>query len=348
MRLLQLRVARVGPFEELTLEFGPQPGPGRSWTVLYGDGGTGKSALLSAILSTRPGRCAALHGVRRRGEESSLAVAHWDISFEQPERGHPAVLATPTAKLGDDDAELLRRKDQAAIDRVAGEGDGYAVVEIPNQRSFSRGAMSISDPTRTLMRYEVRNSLATDPSRSDLTRVTKQSLAYAGIAGALYGDRRGEGDDPRRLDAAMRAAIDAVVGLLGYKYRGIEPYSLEPLFVTPGGSAHLFDSLPTQLKHLVAIAAVSVRTLWSAHRSRDPREIEGLILVDDLELTLGPAAQRGVLSVLRQILPAAQWIVTTSSPEIAAQAEPSELVTLRRSAESDLVELYTDELAITH
>ncbi len=350
MLLERVRLVQVGPFDDLTLRFTDDAGEVRRVTVVHGDAGTGKSALSLAIGATRPGRAAALSSIARAGaRKDTYATCHWRLSAEDPDRPHPLVVATPTVKLGEGDTETLRRREQAHFDRQAAEGKGYAFVEIPGQRYFSRSPLLLSDPTRTILRYDPRQAITADQSRLDLARACKQAMAYAGIASALAGDRKSTSlGDPRLLGAAMLEAVQLVVALGGHEYRGVEPNSLEPMFTSPGGRPHLFDSLPNMLRHLVALVALPIRSLWAANTGVDPREAEGVIVVDDADLHLGPHVLSALPEVLCKALPRAQWILTTASPTLAAACDPANLLALRRLPESDGVELYEDELAITH
>ena len=323
----------------------------RRMTVVHGDGGTGKSSLITAIGATRPGRTLPVTNLRRRGDASAHCMCDWQLAAEDGDRPHALRVASPNyRKSADerDEAETMRRREQSMFDRRAQDGSGFAFLEIPAQRYFGRSAVVLSDPLRTVLRYDVRASVSSDSSRLDLARPTKQVLAYAGISAAVAGDRRASGEDPRLLGAAMREAVSAAVRLGGHDYRGIEATTLEPMFVSPGGTPHLFDSLPTSLKHLVALVALPIRTLWASQRGTDPREAEGVVAIDDAELLLTPHLQAELPSLLRRACPRAQWILTTASPFLAAAADHGDLVTLRRGVDSDEVTLYEDELAVTH
>jgi hypothetical protein len=349
MYVERARILRLGPFDELELSLLDADEDPRLLTVVHGDGGTGKSTLLHAIANTRPGKAVPPTQSQRRGEGDSYVVCDWRLSGEDPERPHPARFVSPHMRASSDEADQLRRREQAFFDRQAAEGPGYAFVEIPGQRFFGRASLGLNDPARAMVRYDVRSGLSgVDATRPDLTRPCKQAIAYAAISAALAGDRRGNARDTRFLGAAMTSALEAVVELAGYRYRGVEPHTFEPLFETPGGRPVVFDVLPAQAKHLVAFVALPIRALWAAHRGKDPRECEGVITIDDYELHLGPAVCAGLLPVLRRVLPQAQWILTTGSPYAAAECDQSSLVTLRRQAESDVVTLYADELALTH
>ena len=83
-------------------------------------------------------------------------------------------------------------------------------------------------------------------------------------------------------------------------------------------------------------------------RAGELRASQGVVLIDDVEMHQDIAVQRALLPALRRALPRVQWIVTTSSPEIAQGCEASEVLALRRMPSSDRVELYEGELAVVH
>jgi predicted ATP-binding protein involved in virulence len=116
----------------------------------------------------------------------------------------------------------------------------------------------------------------------------------------------------------------------------------------PRGPLLAFDELPTHARHLVALGALTVRTLHAAWPANDPRATEGVALVDDADLHLDAAARRGVVPALRDALPAMQWILATSSPEIALPCDAGDILALRRLPASDEVQLYEGDLAVVH
>lgn len=349
MYIERARILRLGPFDELELSLLDEQGDPRLLSVIHGDGGTGKSTLLHSLANTRPGKAVPPTQTQRRSRGDAYVVCDWRLASEDPKRPHAVRFVSPHVKAGNDDADQLRRREQVFFDRQAGEGPGFAFVEIPGQRYFARASLGLNDPARAMVRYDVRSGLAgVDATRPDLTRPCKQAIAYAAISAALAGDRRGSERDVRFLGAAMNDALEVAVELAGHRFRGVEPHTFEPLFETPGGRTVAFDALPTQVKHVVAFVALPMRSLWAAHRGRDPRECDGVVTIDDFELHLGPSVCAGLLPILRRALPRAQWILTTSSPYAAAECDAESLVTLRRQAESDVVTLYAGELALTH
>jgi predicted ATP-binding protein involved in virulence len=99
---------------------------------------------------------------------------------------------------------------------------------------------------------------------------------------------------------------------------------------------------------LVAFAALGVRTLWAAYPEQDPREAEGVIAIDDVDLHQDAQVQQKLGSALRAALPEAQWILTTASPVVAGAAEARAVLALRHLPEGEGVRVFAGEQARTH
>ena len=351
MYLDRARIVGLGPFDHIEVEFFDRPDEPRWMTVLHGDGGTGKTTLLAAISATRPAHHVVQTSVWRRPGTKPHAVCEWRLGPEDPDRPHPLKVATPGISIeADDKAEQLRRREVAHFDRVLADRGGFAFVGIPGSRRFPRSSMVIGDPARTVLRVDTRGAPGfQDQNGVELTRPVKLVLAYADLSMALAGDSKGESSaDPRCLGIAIREALDEVLGLVGFRYRGLSPRTFEPRFETPGGAVVPFDALPIQVRHLVCFATIPVHQLWIANRGRDPRHSEGVVMIDDIDLNLSTAVQLELLTSLRRVLPQAQWIVSTSSSVLAHAASLGTTVTLRHTPGSDQVEAYEGELSLTH
>ena len=348
MLLLRMRVSGLGPFDELELGFSNDDGEPRLMTVVHGGGGVGKTTLLAALACTRPGNVTVNSTVGSERETPGTAICEYHLGQDDPDRPHVLVVASPNVRVSTDEAdEMLRRREQAFFDRVARES-GFVFVAIGSHRWFSRQPAAIIGPQRTIARYEVRSSLTgEDPSRGDLGRETKQALAYAAISGALA-----RNDPTRRrfkwLAQAMTLAVDVMAGLAGFRSAGIDPLTLEPLFTVDAERPRPFDSLPTRVRHLVSFAALPIRTLWAAYPFRDPLESEGIIAIDEVDLLQDPAVLAHLVPALRQALPRVQWILSATSPLVAASCEASEVVALRRNPERGNIEHFTGPQAFTH
>lgn len=345
MHLVRMHLSRLGPFEEIELDFSDD-GTSRPMTVIHGGGGIGKTTVLSALACTRPGY-AVIASMSRDGEEPGVVICEFQLGQDDPERPHPLVVASPNARVyAEDERESLRRREQALFDRVARE-TGFAFLAIPATRWFSRQPIAMVGPGRSIVRYDVRAPISLeDPTRGDLVRETKQVLAYAAISRALSSgsdDRRFE-----RLNQATEHAVNSLVGLLGYRWVGLDALTLEPIFRSDEDRSLPFDQLPTSVRHLTAFAALPVRVLWAAYPQRHPLEAQGIVAIDEVELHQDLAVLKRLLPALRTALPEVQWIVSTTSAVVAASTEVSDVIALRQSAHQAGVELFTGEMARTH
>lgn len=349
MRLASLRLRNVGIFADTTVALADVSGEvlaPRPITVLFGADGVGKTTLLSALAVTRPGyavppvpypRPSGATATASSPDAPSFVVTEWLLGEDDPERPHPLVVASPVAVLEGETTEAAgaRRREQALFDRRAQSEGGFVLVGFSGARWFSRTANMLSAPERSIVRYDVRHVASfDDPTRADLTRETKQVLAYAGIARALAATNA-QYIHLERFDAAVREVVDVMLAPFGFAYAGVSPISLEPEATDKNGRVVAFDALPRPARHLVAIGALSLRALFAAYpRSGDPREREGVVAIDDIETQQDPAMLRTLVSLLRKALPNVQWIVTTASSQLAMACAPGEVVALRKSGET--------------
>lgn len=360
MHLLSATLRGVAPFGDIELPFRNAEGGSRALTLVHGGAGVGKSAVLAMIAAARPGHAMVPTSVAPASNEvPPHASCEWLLGRDDPDRPHPLVATTPNAPAAPgDDAATLRRREQALFDRQAKAG-GFVMVAFAAPRWFSRQPVSMHAPLRSIGRYDVRATTPLDDAqRFDLTRETKQALAYAGIGAALMpasqrerAERRarsGRWLDMRRLGVAIKDTVDAFARLGGFGYVGLDPPSFEPVFATEAGRYVGFDGLPTRVRHLVAFAAITVRTLWSAYPGEDPREMEGVVLIDEVDLHQDPSVYDDLVATLRISLPRVQWILTSSSPDLAASFAADEVLALRRLPEQDRVALYLGAAARTH
>lgn len=86
---------------------------------------------------------------------------------------------------------------------------------------------------------------------------------------------------------------------------------------------------------LAWLADLVGHVLWEARAEGrtdplTPDQMEGLVLVDELDLHLHPAWQVGLITALKQTMPRMQFVVTTHSPMLLSGLEPDEVVVLEQ------------------
>jgi len=77
---------------------------------------------------------------------------------------------------------------------------------------------------------------------------------------------------------------------------------------------------------------------FKANRIAADGQVEGIVLIDELEQHLHPSMQAAILPRLRAVLPHVQWFITTHSPLVALGAEPGEVVLLREQGSQVVAE----------
>ncbi len=60
----------------------------------------------------------------------------------------------------------------------------------------------------------------------------------------------------------------------------------------------------------------------------NPADMQGIVLIDEIDLHLHPSLQRRLVPQLRTLMPKVQWIVTTHSPLVLANFDSNELLAL--------------------
>ena len=296
MQLVRCRLLHVGPFGDLTFQFTDDGDRPRPITCVLGSAGTGKSSLLFALASTRPGHAIVLS---RPGapkvDETPGAITEWLTGEDEPARPHALTVATPGAVLDceSDEAMQKRRREQTLFERRATEG-GFSFSVFPGCRWFSRSPIVLTSPERALARYDVRATPSfDDATRSDLTRETKQVLSGAAL-GAAVAAKMGQATEFTRLDDALRVAVTELVGLVGYAYVGVDPASLEPHLRELGRAHRCLRRAADQRPHLASFAALPLRTLYAAYAQSDPLSHEGVVVIDDVELHQDATTQRAL------------------------------------------------------
>jgi hypothetical protein len=72
----------------------------------------------------------------------------------------------------------------------------------------------------------------------------------------------------------------------------------------------------------------------------EPEDMEGLVLVDEIDLYLHPVWQATLIPALRATFPKMQFIVSTHSPMVLSRVSPHEVIRLAASGEAgDVVEV---------
>ena len=322
-QLREIRLDNYRCFEELRLPLEEDT------TVLFAENGGGKTALLTALAMGL--------AVFQRGSPKSLKFdAGRDLRRGKPnEEGLPVPEpagpgeATWTAAVGETESVTWstavqptsgRTRNQhrpilAAVERVRAPGARwplFAWYGVDRLRRL-RGRRRIE---RMGDRREAYDS-SLDPNLDEARLLQWLQDEFLGDAA-----RRRE-EEPERLfhAAVMEATVRAAPDVTNAWYDAVTKgpvVRFENGHVIPwselSGGHHAFIALVAD----IARRAIMLNEIDGAEA---PAKVEGVVLIDALDLHLPPRCQRVVLRGLRRAFPRLQLIVTTHSPQVLSSAE---------------------------
>jgi predicted ATP-binding protein involved in virulence len=140
------------------------------------------------------------------------------------------------------------------------------------------------------------------------------------VLGDLVRHRRGEPE--RRLDLGVLNAIKrATPGLADLWY---DPAVESPVARFADGSEATWSELSDGFHVFMGLVGDIARRaviLNGQDGAEAPQQVEGVVLIDEVDLHLHPRWQRNVLHGLREAFPKLQFIVSTHSPQVLSSVE---------------------------
>ena len=91
---------------------------------------------------------------------------------------------------------------------------------------------------------------------------------------------------------------------------------------------------------LAWIADLIGHVMWEAKDTVEAHDIEGLVLIDEIDLYLHPTWQAGLIPALRHTFPKVQFVATTHSPVVLSSLTPDEIVVVDQHPETGDVERF--------
>ncbi len=381
MYLRTLRTRNLKRLRDFTLDFTHDGSP-RMWTVLIGENGTAKTSILQAIALAAAGsaqvntlaRTVVRHLRDRRAPANAPLTIEADFGFG-PRAMEDRVDIHPLDTKLPPDACLRSRLDlPAKRTSFTGEAKYYvgnrarATPRDPlddarsehRQLWFVAGygvSRALADPEHTpsldlpsierlAALFETRSVLASTSfsnhfAKKDLEEGRKRgdtSRTYARMLGEIV-KRGGEDLLPGIVKLELRGQGGAQSAPdLVESDRFQQRFGASVLPVAGAALSHGFQSTFAWISDLVGHVLLESKTELS------PAEIEGLVLLDEIDLYLHPQWQATFVSALRRLFPRVQFVVTTHSPVILATVAPHEVVRLVVDPESgDVVRGAWDE-----
>ena len=320
-RFRELHVENYRCFDELRLSLEEDT------TVLFAENGGGKTALLTALAmglavfqrgaprtlkldAKRDPRMRTLDEQGRR-EPVGLCKVAWTADVGVSESVTWSMAAHPASGRKVNEHQPIFE----ALERVRVPGDRwplFAWYGVDRLRRL-RGRRKVE---RTRDRWEAYDS-ALDPTLDE-------APLLQWLQDEMLGDvvRRQQYEPERLFHAAvMEAAARATPGV---EHAWYNPMKQGPMVRFEDGHADPWSELSDGYHVFIALVADIARraVMLNEFDGADaPKRVEGVVLIDEIDLHLHPRWQRGALPRLRDVFPKLQLIITTHSPQVLSSVE---------------------------
>lgn len=332
MRIRELTLRNIKILADQTFSFVRPDGSLRTWTVLLGDNGVCKTTVLQAIAIASSGDKVArklvddaADYVRQYWPDGGAAI---DATFEtssgalavqmQVKEGHHAFR-------GDADAARLDDIRDARVPGffVVGYGTGR---RLPRQGEVPAPRDPVVDRVEGL--FDPNHKMLGVDFFEALKALKDQGLgrAYAATLRDVLLEQDASGTPllPWLVNVELRGAhgIDEMRKLLENRRLIVEVGALRRLLLAPHLLSQGYQSTFAWVADLLGHAFLDAGGVV------DPKGLEGIVLLDEIDLHLHPTWQRRIVPILRSIFPRLQFIVTTHSPLVLTGFEADEIIGL--------------------
>lgn len=367
MYLRRIHVKHLKLLRDFELTFGAPDGDLRMWTAIIGENGTAKTSLLQAIALAAAGPAlvnalatpVVAHLRDRRGTGSLEIEA--DFEFTPRLRGHREYYPLLPSSQGLAELRLRSRLELAHGSSSLVGASTYidkngVPVALPKRGDPLDIARSRSLPLWFVAGYGVSRFLPSPAEALPLNRPGIERMdSLFGSGSRLmslrfldhFDDEKARTFTKLLRDTLVRTS-DLVPDLAGIELRGsggvthagdlIDKDRFELKVgdkkrkVPAVALSHGYQSTIAWIADLLGHVMLEANTPVKAH------EIEGLVLVDEIDLYLHPRWQVGLIGALRKTFPKVQFIVTTHSPVVLSAMTPHEIVRVKQHPQTGNVE----------
>lgn len=373
MYLKSFTIQNIKCFESLTLDFWqPDSRSARLWNVIIGENGTGKSTLLQAMAIALMGKTATSvllprpYGWVRTANLPNHIAAEVFTDIFGGWLDRDLITCDIREDGGEDGSEGKFPKTpyfffSSARDQSLDDPERRA--KYPNARRFSYEDFAVGyGPFRRLSGGSEQGNLIVQSQEREARFVTLFRDDAALIACEHWLKEldyaRLDPSDPQRQEQSgkllevVRETLNQYLLPPGVQLESINSQGV--FFRTPYANKVKLSDLSDGYRAMLALGIDLLRHLslaYSELAQQNPSgwlaEVEGVVLIDELDAHLHPIWQREVSFWLKERFPKLQFIVATHSPFIPQAADEGGIYVLRRpDAAATSVQVYQDEPSV--
>jgi predicted ATPase len=365
MYLRSIRVQNIKMMRDVELSF-MRGDKVRPWTVIIGENGLCKTALLQsiALAASGPDRANQLVDVgslprRKRREEPSEAVisAVFELgSVTHPLREYPGLSTKPEAppviestleipqrwrvfkgksrytniEAGDDPLRTVRAE-ALPFWFVAGYGPIRMFPKLTNGESNTDTSVENLFNSGSLLSREQSNipvgSLVEHYSKTLSLSLSFMLPKLGGIAYGIQGSKPGES----LIASLTPLEFDTSEGAVGLPVEWLSQGYQTTIAWISDLITRLFHEAKTKEKTSPGWPFPTMEEIsWNEH-------LEGLVLIDEIDLHLHPKWQAEIVTRLKELFPRLQFIVTTHSPMVLPGCEQDEILIARQNGVGEVI-----------
>jgi predicted ATP-dependent endonuclease of OLD family len=330
MKIKNLKLKNIGPFREAELDF-PQERDANGKipvTIITGENGTGKSVIIDAI------RLMFNHNAKVGRD---IVANHNDFQIEMT--------------VDDEGDKHLSAKDYNGKLKEKNRPFWRFFTTNPDERQYPNWVIDYWDSNLGSGTFNINNLSAID-IKSALVDALDRGIANVQLTNFICSIDYLRGSEEKTEAEIGNYVYDLIIKIFqqclidGY-FVGVRRQTLSPVVSVKGaevtldklssGNLLLVERLIGFLQRLYSICMLNNRPI------PEMTQIEGILLVDEIENHLHPQWQRRIVTILQDMFPNLQIIMTTHSPFVVSSVDNAKIYVCESKVEYAIVRDMTED-----
>jgi predicted ATP-binding protein involved in virulence len=305
----------IGPFEEVNLEMG------RSWNVLLGNNGCGKSNILRAIAVGLCGDEVAARGVAANLLRSGAEKGSIELWFGNQQC---------VTNLFRDGPKVTLKSDQLSPFRTG----RWLVLGFPALRGVSQHRPLGPRDQAHLHNPDIKDieSLIDGVVDASMDNIKQWIINTYLLSEPADGVAKEQADHNKRLLNSFFGVLGELTPGVSCRFHSVDRMTWDVVVTTDDGHVSI-DVLSQGTNSVFGWVGTLLQRLYEVYpNTSSPERQTALVLVDEIDAHMHPEWQQLVVPMMRKRFPELQVIATTHSPLIVGNMEAKEVYRLSRES----------------